>query len=122
LLAAFRRAHPGVTIRLSHDAASVLASAAADAQLDIAFIDGPADPARLTRTELGHDDLVLAVPQDDPLTERGGIDLADPALRNRDFVDYRADSALRAQIDVACAAAAHPPTGPAQALLDLLPA
>jgi hypothetical protein len=31
--------------------------------------------------------------------------LADPALRDRDFVDYRADSALRAQIDVACAAA-----------------
>jgi len=26
-------------------------------------------------------------------------------LRDRDFVDYRADSALRAQIDVACAAA-----------------
>jgi DNA-binding transcriptional LysR family regulator len=38
LLAGFRRAHPGVTIRLSHDAAPVLASAAADAQLDIAFI------------------------------------------------------------------------------------
>ena len=26
-------------------------------------------------------------------------------MRDRDFVDYRADSALRAQIDVACAAA-----------------
>jgi DNA-binding transcriptional LysR family regulator len=37
LLTAFHRAHPGVTIRLSHDAAPVLASAAADAQLDIAL-------------------------------------------------------------------------------------
>jgi DNA-binding transcriptional LysR family regulator len=45
LLAAFRRGHPGVTIRPSHDAASVLARAAADAELDIAFIDGPVDPA-----------------------------------------------------------------------------
>ena len=71
LLAAFRRAHPGVTIRLSHDAAPVLASAAADAQLDIAFIDGPTDPARLTRVEIGHDDLVLAVPQGDPLASTG---------------------------------------------------
>ena len=105
LLAGFRRAHPGVTIRLSHDAASVLARAAADAQLDIAFIDGPTDPARLTRVEIGHDNLVLAVPQGDPLASRASIGLGDPALRDRDFVDYRPDSALHAQIDVACAAA-----------------
>jgi DNA-binding transcriptional LysR family regulator len=106
LLAAFHRAHPHVTIGLSHDAAPVLATAAAaDAQLDIAFIDGPTDPARLTRTEIGHDDLVLAVPQTDPLAGRTSINLADPALRDRDFADYRPDSALRAQIDVACAAA-----------------
>ena len=105
LLARFRRAHPGVIIRLSHDAASVLAHAAADAQLDIAFIDGPTDPATLTRVEIGHDDLVLAVPQGDPLARRASIRLGDPALRERDFVDYRADSALYAQIDVACAAA-----------------
>ena len=69
LLAGFRRAHPGVTIRLSHDAAPALASAAADAQVDIAFIDGPTDPARLTRVEIGHDDLVLAVPQGDALSQ-----------------------------------------------------
>lgn len=105
LLATFRRAHPGVTIRLSHDAAPVLARAAADAQLDIAFIDGPTDPAALTRIEIGHDDLILAVPQGDPLARRASIELADPALRERDFVDYRADSGLHAQIDVACAAA-----------------
>ena len=44
LLADFRRAHPGVTIRLSHAAAAVFASAAADAELDIAFIDCPNRP------------------------------------------------------------------------------
>ena len=37
--------------------------------------------------------------------DRASIELADPALRERDFVDYRADSGLHAQIDVACAAA-----------------
>ena len=105
LLARFRRAHPGVTIRLSHGAASDLARAAADTELDIAFIDGPVDPARLTRTRLGRDHLVLAVPRDDPLGRRTSIRLDDPVLRDRDFVEYRADSALRAQIDAACAAA-----------------
>ena len=105
LLARFRRAHPGVTVRLTHGAASALARAAADAELDIAFVDGPVDTARLTRTELGRDHLVLAVPRGDPLGGRATIRLDDPALRDRDFVEYRADSALRAQIDAACSAA-----------------
>jgi DNA-binding transcriptional LysR family regulator len=105
LLARFRRAHPGVTIRLSHGAASGLARAAADTELDIAFVDGPVDLARLTRTPLGRDHLVLAVPRDDPLGRRTSIRLDDPVLGDRDFVEYRADSALRAQIDAACAAA-----------------
>jgi DNA-binding transcriptional LysR family regulator len=105
LLARFRRAHPGVTIRLSHGAASDLARSAADTELDIAFVDGPVDEARLTRTPLGRDYLVLAVPEDDPLGRRASIRLDDPVLRDRDFVEYRADSALRAQIDAACAAA-----------------
>ncbi len=105
LLARFRRAHPGVTIRLTHGAASDLARAAADAELDIAFIDGPVDPVKLTRIDLGRDYLVLAVPRGDPLARRATIRLDDPVLRDRDFVEYGADSALRAQIDTACAAA-----------------
>ncbi len=70
LLAGFRRAHPGVTIRLSHDAAPALAASVRPPTCpdgNIAFIDGPTDPAKLTRVEIGHDDLVLAVPQGDPL-------------------------------------------------------
>jgi DNA-binding transcriptional LysR family regulator len=105
LLANFRRAHPGVAIRLSHDSASELARAAADGVIDIAFIDGPVDQRKLSRTELGGDHLILAVPAADPLARRAAIRLGDPALRDRDFVDYRADSALRAQIDAACVAA-----------------
>ena len=49
LPARFRRAHPGVAIRLTHGAASDLARAAADAELGVGFIDGPVDPAKLTR-------------------------------------------------------------------------
>ncbi len=105
VLAAFRQAHPEVALRVTHGAAADLARAAADAELDIAFVDGPIDRSRLARTTLGHDELVLAVPRTDPLATRRSIRLGDKALRERDFVEYRADSALRAQIDAACAAA-----------------
>lgn len=104
-LANFRHAHPAVTIRLSHTAAAALARAVADAEIDIAFVDGPVDPSRLTRIELGQDQLVLAVPRSDPLAQRTTIALNDAALRDRDFAVYRTDSALEAQIRTACAAA-----------------
>ena len=102
LLARFRQLHPGVTLRLTHAAAGELAGGVADGELDIAFIDGPIDRAKLITTDLGHDTLVLAMRRDDPLADRRTIRLGDKALRVRDFVEYRADSALRAQIDAAC--------------------
>lgn len=105
LLTTFSQMHPNVTIRLSMDAAPVLARAVADAQVDIAFIDGPTDDRRVTRTAIGCDELVLVVPRTDPLATRKRIRLDDPELRERGFVDYRADSALQAQVDVACASA-----------------
>ena len=40
--------------------------------------------------------------RDDPLANRRTIRLSDAVLRERDFAEYRADSALRAQIDAAC--------------------
>jgi DNA-binding transcriptional LysR family regulator len=105
VLARFRQAHPGVTLRLAHAAAGDLARQAADGELDIAFIDGPIDQSRLTKTDLGQDALVLAMRRDDLLAEHETIRLSDGVLRQRDFVEYRADSALRAQVDSACARA-----------------
>jgi DNA-binding transcriptional LysR family regulator len=104
-VAGLRRTHPGVTVRLSHTSAGALAQAVADAEIDIAFLDGPVDESRLTRIPLGTDELVLGVPAGDPLAERVSIGLADPVLHGRDFVGYRADSALEAQISTACAGA-----------------
>ena len=69
------------------------------AQQDVPRLPGLAPPGDVP------DHLVLAVPRGDPLARRDSIRLDDPALRERDFVEYRADSALRAQIDAACAAA-----------------
>ena len=76
-LAEFRRRHPAVTVRLTHDAAGALARAVAEAELDIAFVDGPVD-ARLTRVRLGRDRLVLALPADDPLARAAEVRLDDP--------------------------------------------
>jgi DNA-binding transcriptional LysR family regulator len=104
-LARLRREHPGVTVRLGHTAAGALAQAVADAEIDIAFLDGPVDESRLTRIPLGTDELVLAVPDGDALAERASIALADPVLQGRDFLGYRADSALEAQISTACTGA-----------------
>ena len=105
LLSGFCQTHPQVMIRLSHDSAPALARGVVDAQLDIAFIDGPTDPRRVTRIEIGSDELVLAAARTDPLARRKRIRLDDAELRHRAFVDYRPDSAIQAQINVACTAA-----------------
>jgi DNA-binding transcriptional LysR family regulator len=55
---------------------------------------------RVQAHALETESLLLAVPADDPLATRRRIrhsELADP-----DFVEYRADSSLRASIDQAC--------------------
>jgi DNA-binding transcriptional LysR family regulator len=47
--------------------------------------------------------VVLAVAADDPLTRRESVALAE--LADRDFVEFRADSALRARVDASCTGA-----------------
>ena len=59
LLARLRRAHPGVTIRLSHDAASTLASATADAQAGHRLHRWPHRPNPADARRDRHDDLVF---------------------------------------------------------------
>ncbi|MDL4814649.1 LysR family transcriptional regulator [Actinomadura opuntiae] len=105
LLARYHRRHPGVTVRLRHAGAAALARETAAGTLDLAFVDGATGEPGLAEHPLGGDRLVLAVSRDDPLAARGAVRLADPVLAGRDFVEYRADSALRAQIDAACARA-----------------
>lgn len=104
LLARFRRRYPGVTLRLRHDSAGGLARACAVGELDVAFVDQPIDATRLVQRPLGTEHLVLAVPRGDPLAARRlsrVVRLAE--LGDREFVEYRADSALRARIDAAFA-------------------
>ena len=118
LLACFSRAHPEVSIRLSHDAAPALARAAADAQLDVAFIDGPTDPARVTRIAIGHAELLDTRGAVDHW-KANGLDLAPlfetpelPAGGSRHRVvaqDHALDKALDAAARDADAASASEP-------------
>jgi DNA-binding transcriptional LysR family regulator len=102
LLARYHRRHPAVTLRLQHDNVPSLVRRTADGELELAIVDLPLGPQanRVTARPLGTESLLLAVPAQDPLAIRRRIRLAE--LTDRDFVEYRADSSLRARIDQAC--------------------
>jgi len=102
VLARYHRRHPAVALRLSHGSVSALIDATANGRLQLAFVDCPlgAQADRVRARTLGTDALILAVAADDPLARRRRVPLAD--LADRDFVEYRADSALRTRVDKAC--------------------
>ena len=102
LLVRYHRRHPGVSLRLRHSGVAELVKETVTGTLDLAFVDRPlgehAD--QVHEHPLGSDSLVLAVASNDPLATLRRIRLVD--LADREFVEYRADSALRASIDATC--------------------
>ncbi|WP_158891376.1 LysR family transcriptional regulator [Amycolatopsis anabasis] len=102
LLARYHRRHPGVSLRLRHSNVRSLVHETLAGKVDLAFVDRPLGDQedRVRAHSLGAENLVLAVAADDPLARRGRVRLAE--LADRDFVEYRADSALRASIDAVC--------------------
>lgn len=105
LVARFHRRHPAVTIRLHHVAAPELVRQTADGEIDLAIVDLPLGPQghRIRQDTIATEPLQLAVAADDPSSRRSRIRLRD--LAERDFIEYRPDSSLRAAIDRACQAA-----------------
>jgi DNA-binding transcriptional LysR family regulator len=103
LVTRFHRRHPAVTLRLRNDAVPELVRATADGELDLAFVDRPLDDRRVRAVPLGVEPVVLAVAAGDPLARRESVALAE--LADRDFVEFRADSALRARVDASCTGA-----------------
>lgn len=105
LLTRYHRLHPGVTLRLRHGSVGALVAAVAQGELELAFVDHPLGPGadRVEARSLGQESLVLAVVAQDPLASSRRLRLA--GLADRDFVEYRPDSALRATIDAACSRA-----------------
>ncbi len=105
LLARYHRRHPAVTLRLRHAGVASLVHQTADGELELAIVDLPLGPqaSRVTARPIGTESLLLAVAEHDPLASRHRVRLID--LADRDFVEYRSDSSLRASIDQACQAA-----------------
>jgi DNA-binding transcriptional LysR family regulator len=103
LLTRYHRRHPHVSLRLHHDGVPALVRATADGELELAIVDLPLGPQgdRVHARPLGSESLLLIVAADDPLADRRRVRLVD--LADREFVEYRPDSALRASIDEACA-------------------
>jgi DNA-binding transcriptional LysR family regulator len=102
LLARYHRRHPAVTLRLHHAGVPSLVHQTADGALELAVVDLPLGPQahRVKARPLGTEALLLGVAEHDPLASRHRVRLTD--LADRDFVEYRADSSLRASIDHAC--------------------
>jgi DNA-binding transcriptional LysR family regulator len=105
LLGRYRRRHPAVTLRLRHDSVTSLVRRTAEGELELAIVDLPLGPQanRVRAQALETEVLLLAVLADDPLAARRRIRLAE--LNDRPFVEYRADSSIRASIDQACQSA-----------------
>lgn len=105
LLARYHRRHPGVALRLHHAGVASLVHKTADGELELAVVDRPLGPQahRVSARPIGTESLLLGVASNDPLANRSRVRLID--LADRDFVEYRPDSSLRASIDQACQAA-----------------
>jgi DNA-binding transcriptional LysR family regulator len=102
LLARYHRRHPAVTLRLSNAGVASLVRQTADGELELAIVDLPLGPqaSRVRAHAIGTESLQLGVSGHDPLARRHRVRLID--LADRDFVEYRPDSSLRASIDEAC--------------------
>ena len=74
----------------------------ADGEIDLAIVDLPLGPQgnRVRAHTIATESLQLAVAADDPVARRSRVRLSD--LANREFIEYRPGSALRASIDRAC--------------------
>ena len=102
LLARYHRRHPAVKLRLRHDSVTSLVRRTADGELELAIVDVPLGPqaGRVRAQALETEALLLAVAADGPLATRRRVRLAE--LSDHAFVEYRADSSIRASIDQAC--------------------
>jgi DNA-binding transcriptional LysR family regulator len=102
LVARFHRRHPAVTLRIHHLGAPELVRRTADGEIDLAIVDLPLGPqgSRVRAQTIATESLELAVAADDPIAHRSRVRLTD--LADREFIEYRPDSALRASIDRAC--------------------
>lgn len=108
VLAAFRRDHPGVELVVDEAGSGDLVRRLERSLVDFALIILPVAGSWLKTRPLGEEELVLAVPEGHPLSERASLSLAD--LRDVALVMFREGYDLREATLAACRRAGFQPT------------
>ena len=73
VLQAMKQSHPGTTLRIVEDITRNLVQATARGELDAAIIATDAEDSLIAETELGHDELLLAVARTHPLAKKAPV-------------------------------------------------
>jgi DNA-binding transcriptional LysR family regulator len=98
----FHARHPGVEIAVQDTGSRRMAELVRDGELDLAFVGLFAEqcPAGLAHRLLVDEPLVAVVARNSALADRGTVDLAEIAAVGP-FIEMRAESGLRLQVDAA---------------------
>ena len=102
-LVAFRRAHPGVELRLRVGNTAEVAQAVRDGAADIGFVEGRVDDPALLAEEVARDQLVVVVAPGHPWAERPAV--APDAWPDSEWVLRERGSGTRSIFEAAAAAA-----------------
>ncbi len=98
-LVAFRKAHPGIDIRLSVGNTAEVAAAINSGEAELGFVEGQVDDASLTAEPVARDQLVIVVAPDHPWAGKGQIERAD--LSTTDWVLREPGSGTRSAFEAA---------------------
>ena len=83
-MAGYVDAHPGIALQLELDTTPGAIRRVADAEFDIAVVEGPFEAPDLESAVLAHEELLLVVGRDHPLAARERVDVA--ALRRHRYL------------------------------------
>jgi DNA-binding transcriptional LysR family regulator len=107
-LVAFRRAHPGIEIRLGIGNTAQVAAAVHDGVAELGFVEGAVEDSLLAATPVATDRLVLVVHPDHTWAGHPGLTLREAAERGR-WVLREPGSGTRSAFEAALAAEGFPP-------------
>lgn len=93
VLARFRAAHPGVTLRVASANTRAIARALTERRLDVALVEGPVSDARLESLPWREDELVVIAPPGHRVAARRSVSLAD--LTRESFIVREPGSGTR---------------------------
>ncbi len=108
-LVAFRRAHPGIDIRLGIGNTAQVAAAVHEGVAELGFVEGAVSDPALTSQPVAKDQLVVVVAPDHPWAGRAGLSAAELAMG--DWVLREAGSGTRSVLEEALAGLGMPASG-----------